>query len=98
MSADFTPSFEAKLEKLVRRHVELRDALSSGAAVDFAKLSKEYSDLSPVVESIEGLGRARAELAEAEALAAGDDAEMRQLAEEELKGLKERLPALLQRV
>jgi peptide chain release factor 1 len=98
MSADFSPSFEAKLEKLVRRHVELRDALSSGAAVDFAKLSKEYSDLSPVVESIEALGRARAELAEAEALAAGDDAEMRQLAEEELKGLKECLPALLQRV
>ena len=82
-TTDLSPSFEAKLDRLVRRHNELRDALASGAG-DFAKLSKEYSDLSPVVETIEALKKAQGSQVDAEALAAGDDPEMRELAEEEL--------------
>jgi peptide chain release factor 1 len=96
-TTDLSPSFEAKLDRLVRRHAELRDALSSGSG-DFAKLSKEFSDLAPMVETIDALRTAQAGLVEAEALAAGDDPEMRELAGEELTGLKERLPALLQQV
>jgi len=57
-------SLEANLDQLLRRHAELRDALSrSGlAGADFAKLSKEFSELTPVVDGIEKLRRARAEL------------------------------------
>src|SRR3954463_16458535 len=51
-----------------------------------------------MVETIEALRKAQAGLAEAEALAAGDDPEMRELAEEELKSLKERVPRLLGQV
>ena len=45
-------SFEGHLEQLVRRHAELRDALGSSglAGADFARLSKEYSELSPIIE------------------------------------------------
>ena len=56
-------SLEAHLEQLTRRHAELREALAgtglSGA--EFAKLSKEYSELSPIVEGIDKLRRARDE-------------------------------------
>jgi peptide chain release factor 1 len=94
-------SFEGKLERLVRRQEELRDALAAGTvdAGAFAKFSKEYSDLTPVVEAVEALRGARRELADLQALVAdGSDPEMRELAEEELRALKERLPELEQRV
>jgi peptide chain release factor 1 len=90
-------ALEAKLDKLVRRHAELADALAdpakSGGA--FAKLSKEYSDLTPLVGAIEELKHARAEAEDLTALAAaGDEPEMRSLAEGELQALQKRLPAL----
>ena len=52
-------SFEAKLDGILRRHRELGDTLASGNvdSKSLAKLSKEYSDLGPVVAAIEGLAR-----------------------------------------
>ncbi len=91
-------AMEARLDRVVRRHAELAHALADPARLggDFAKLSKEYSDLSPLVESIKGLKRARAEYAELEALACDSegDAEMRALAQSELQDLQKRLPDL----
>ena len=59
----------------------------------FAKFSKEYSELSPIVEGIEALRRAQVELAAAAEMAgAGGDPELKALAEEELRSLRERLP------
>ena len=89
-------SFEYKLDKVIGRYRELGDMLASGAtdSKNLAKLSKEYSDLGPVVESIETQRRAKAELAELEALRTGDDAEMRALAEQEYFALKARLPEM----
>ncbi|MGH7044963.1 MAG: peptide chain release factor 1 [Stellaceae bacterium] len=91
----------SRLDRLVRRHDELRDALAgvglSGA--DFAKLSKEYSNLSPIVDSIAAWRRVLSELDAAADLAnAGDDPELKALAEEEQQALRERLPALELRV
>ncbi len=64
--------FEAKLDKVVRRHAELRDAMADPArGNEFAKLSKEYSDLTPLVEGIETWQRARAEYGDLEAMVAG---------------------------
>jgi peptide chain release factor 1 len=92
---------DQKLDKVVRRHTEIRDLLAAPdlAGSEVARLSKEYSDLSPVVDAIAALRRAQAEMTDAEALAAdGGDAEMRALAQGELQALKEKLPRLEQEV
>ena len=64
-----------------------------------ARLSKEYSELTPIVEGVDALGRARGELASlAEMARSTEDGELKALAEEELQSLRERLPALENRV
>ncbi|MGH6962132.1 MAG: peptide chain release factor 1, partial [Dongiaceae bacterium] len=96
-------SLAEKLNRVVERHDELAKALASAGRVDpqeFARASKEYADLTPVVESIRELHRAENEASDLTALLAepGAEAEMSALAADELKALKERLPALEQRV
>jgi peptide chain release factor 1 len=91
------PSLEAHLEQLVRRHAELRDALGGSglSGIEFARLSKEYSDLSPIVDGIATLWRTRDELASLVDISqSGEDAELKALADDELQTLRERLPAL----
>jgi peptide chain release factor 1 len=92
MDADLDP----RLQQLLRRHAELRDALGGTAlsGSKFAKLSKEYSELIPIVDGIEALRRARGELASVREIARSEDAELRALAEEEMRLLREKLPAL----
>jgi peptide chain release factor 1 len=88
---------ESRFDQIVRRHAELGAALSAAgiSGGDFGKLSKEYSELGPVVDGIETLRRAEQELAAAEEMAASaDDPEMKALAEEEVLALKQRLPDL----
>jgi len=94
-------SLEANLDQLLRRHAELRDALSRSGltGADFAKLSKEFSELTPVVDGIEKLRRARAELSSlVEIAGSSEDRDLQQLAEDELRALRERLPILEQQV
>ena len=86
-------SFDVKLDKLVRRHAELSASLADPArGGDFAKLSKEYSDLTPLVAGIETLKKARAERDDLEQMAS--DPEMRDLAEIEMRALDKRIPDL----
>jgi peptide chain release factor 1 len=88
---------EHRLRELVRRHAELGATLSGGGlgGADVAKLSKEYSELSPIVEQFDALDRAREEFdALAEMVRSGDDADLRLLADEELRLLRERIPVL----
>jgi peptide chain release factor 1 len=90
-------SLEARLEQLVRRHAELSEALAGSGlgGAEFAKLSKEYSELSPAVEAIDKLRRARDEASSIANIAeTTEDTELQQLAEEELRALRERLPNL----
>jgi peptide chain release factor 1 len=89
-------SFDLKLEKVVQRHRELGDMLASGTtdSKSLAKLSKEYSDLGPVVAAIETLKAAKLELADLDAMRSGEDADMRALAEQEFFDLKARMPAM----
>ena len=94
-------SLEAHLEQLLRRHAELREALGGTGitGTDFARLSKEYSELSPIVDGIDALHRARDELASLVEIAqSGEDAELKALAEDELLTLRAGLPALEQKV
>jgi peptide chain release factor 1 len=67
---------------------------------DFARLSKEYSDLTPIAESILALRRRRAEIADLESIIADpkSDPEMRALAESEREALRQEIPALEQKI
>jgi peptide chain release factor 1 len=94
-------TLEGRLDQMVRRHAELRDALAGNALTgsDFARSSKEYSDLEPIVADIEAWREARREAASLAAMAqSGDDPELRALAAEELESLRERLPELERRL
>ena len=90
-------AFEARLDDIVRRHGELRDALASAglSGLEFARLSKEYAELSPIVAEIDKLRHAEAEFASAAELAGlGEDPELQALAEAEMRELRARLPEL----
>ncbi|MGB5869654.1 MAG: peptide chain release factor 1 [Albidovulum sp.] len=82
-----------KLDQITRRFDFLEAKLSAGAApAEIADLSREYSDLKPVVGEIAAYRMALADLEEAEAML--DDAEMRALAEDEIPRLKARIPEM----
>ena len=92
-----------KLNRVVLRHEELARGMAGEGPIDpesFARTSKEYSDLTPVVDSIKELLRAEQEAKDLTGLIAdpATDAEMKGLAEEELRGLKGRLPELERQV
>src|SRR5437764_11575951 len=94
-------TLDEHLDQLLRRHAELRDAVAGTglAGTDIAKSSKEYSELTPIVDGIEKLRRARDELSSlADIAGSSEDGDLRQLAEEELQTLREHLPELEQKV
>src|SRR3954465_2346596 len=68
-------ALESRLDQIVRRQAELREALAAAglSGADFAKLSKEYSELEPIVGGIEALRRAQEELSAATEMAEGGD-------------------------
>ncbi|WP_208349653.1 peptide chain release factor 1 [Pseudaestuariivita rosea] len=82
-----------KLEQITQRFEYLEAQMADGSG-DIAKLAKEYSDMKPVVEEIRDYRQLLDDIAEAEAMLA--DPEMKELAEEELPGLKARLPQVEQ--
>lgn len=61
---------------------------------DFARLSKEYSDLTPIIEKIDELSDLKQEAADLSGMLEGgeSDADLAEMASEELKALKTRLP------
>ena len=92
-------SLEENLDRVLARHQELQDLMASAeppSPEEFARLSKEFSDLTPVVEAISELRRAKDETADLASLIAdaGTDAEMKDMAEEEFAQLKEKIPEL----
>ncbi len=92
---------EQKLDALLTRYAEVQAALASPHNSDtFVKLSREFSELGPVVESINAYRAASRELAEIDALVDDPttDPEMRALAESEKSALQERRDQLAQQV
>ncbi len=80
-----------KLEQIRQRFAFIEAKLSGGAdAGELASLGREYAELKPVVEQIDAYQDYLATIEEAEAML--DDPEMRDLAEEELKEVRARLP------
>lgn len=89
---------EERLQQLKLRHEELEHMMSNAAEMsseEFVAISREYADLTPVVKAAGDYLAMIREMAELEELiAAGDDPDMKELAEMELPDLKKRLPAL----
>ncbi len=84
-----------KLAQIENRFEFVEAKLNAGGAPsDIADLSREYSDLRPVVAEIQSYRRALDNLAEAEAMLS--DPELRSLAEEEMPHLKARIPEMEQ--
>jgi peptide chain release factor 1 len=90
---------DAKLSRLVDRFAAIEAELASGAGGSaFVKLSKEHAEFAPVIEAVEAYRAATKELAEAQAMAEDPaaDSEMRQLAEAEIRDLREKVETLEQ--
>ena len=87
----------AKLDRLVERWQTIQAELNAGPdQARFIALSKEFSDLDPIVATINDLRQAEVERADLEAMIAdkATDAEMRELAEADLASVEEKIEAL----
>ncbi len=71
----------------------LADPSAFPSATDFQKASKEFSDLSPLADSISAYRKIQADLAEAESWIASGDADMKRMASAEIPLLREKLAA-----
>jgi len=95
-------SFDQNLDRVLNRYDELQSLMSTDpmpAADAFTRFSKEYAELTPVVETINALRAAQTELDDLDAMLADeDDAEMRAMAEEEQRSLQAQLPKLARQV
>ena len=87
-------SIDARLQQITDRHAELTSLMSSGDLVGekFVKISKEYSDLEPVVQAIHEYQNTKAEIQDLKEML--KDPEMKDIASEELKILEAKLPTL----
>lgn len=92
-------SFNDTLSKILDRYHDLDAKLASGEMTDpktFAKMSKEYSDLGPVAETIQKYKNTQTSLKDAQEIVADktQDKELRELAEAEVPDIKESLENL----
>jgi peptide chain release factor 1 len=86
---------KARLDQVLARFQEVEARMSAASdGAEVVRLGKEYAELKPVAEAAERLIKAQDQRAELETLAAGDDAEMAELAQAELQGLSEEEPRL----
>ena len=87
------PSIAAKLAQLSARLGEVNRLLSSEEATadmeNFRKLSREHAEIGPVVELYDAYRKSVADISAAQEMTA--DPEMRELAEAEIKHVKERM-------
>lgn len=92
-----------RLEQLIVRHQELEHMMSDAGNMssdEFVQISKEYSDLTPIVKAAQGYLDLLSEIQDlAEMIADPDsDSEMREMAEMEFHELKDSLPMREQKV
>ncbi len=85
-------SILTKLEMLVERYEEVQHLLGDPGVIGdqdkFRALSKEYSQLEEVTKCFTAYQQAQEDLVAAEEMAKEDDAEMREMAQEEIKAAK----------
>ncbi|WP_111497421.1 MULTISPECIES: peptide chain release factor 1 [Marinobacter] len=92
------PSIQTKLDRLVDRFEEVSALLSDQSVITnqdlFRDLSKEFAEIEPVVECYKAYQRANDDVAEARELIRDGDADMREMAEEELASAGARVEEL----
>ena len=96
-------TLSASLDAVLARYGEIETQMSAGAAGDpreFARLSKEYAEMEPVVAGIRALKAAQSEMADLAELIADPetDAEMKEMAEAEFLDLKAGIPDMEMRL
>jgi peptide chain release factor 1 len=86
---------QARLDQMLDRfhQVEARMGAASDGG-EIVRLSKEHAELKPVADAVERLLKARAERPELEEMLASGDPELKDMAQDELLALDERLPRL----
>ena len=91
-------SLDNKLNQVLGRFQEIESLMSSGSlpSEEFTKLSKEYSDLTPLTELIRDYKKAKTDIHETLEMMQDSslDKEMKALAEEDFFRLKEHIPVL----
>ncbi len=91
-------SIKHKLEGLVERHEEIAALLGDPGIISnqnkFRDLSKEYSQLESVVEKFKAHQQAQQDLGSAQDMLAEDDAEMREMVQEEVREVKQQIESL----
>ena len=91
-------SLEAKLQHMLERCQEVRQLLADAAVISdqnqFKALSKEYAQLDPIASCYENYQQAQENIAELQALIAGNDQELATMAEEEIPTATTDLQAL----
>ena len=91
-------SLDSTMDKVLQRRAEVEARLSQAADMtpaEMATLSRELTELRPVCEQIELVNRLVTEIADAQIMVdeAGDDADMAEMARNELEELLGQLPA-----
>jgi peptide chain release factor 1 len=92
---------EQKLDALIARHHAVEAELSTQVSPDtYVKLSREFAELGPIIETIKAYRSVAAEIDDLNALIAdpSTDAEMRSMASGEKPALEERRAALEQQI
>jgi peptide chain release factor 1 len=92
---------DAKLDALIARHAEVEAELSRQVSPEtFVKLSREFAELGPIVQTVKSYRSTVGEIADLEAMIAdpASEAEMRKIAEEEKLALDARRAQLEQEI
>jgi peptide chain release factor 1 len=92
-------SLEHKLDGLLAKHDELQNLLAHQSGMgsqEFARLSKEFTELNEIVRIVKIYRKVESEIRDLNLLLDEDisDSEVKALAEEELRELKQQLPSL----
>jgi peptide chain release factor 1 len=102
MTDVLTPGLRRRLEGVEGRYEELERAVSAPETTSdrnrIREVGQELSSLAPIVETIRSLRDAEKRLADAHQLSQGDDADMRDLALEEVAELSTRTQDLITRL
>ncbi len=86
---------DEKLHTLSRRFGRITAEMNAGPDPDaYVALAREYAELEPVAQKVERYRKAQADLAEAREMLEGGDAEMAELARDEVEPLEAEIEAL----
>jgi peptide chain release factor 1 len=99
MAVTLDPKVEEKLRGIVEKHADMARQLADPAVTSdltaYRTISKQYAQLGPLVEKFALFHKVAADAKDArEVLASTDDAEMKSMAQEEIKALDARIATL----